>query len=43
MPISKVVVGEEEIQTNKGVPQGFKTSPILYNIATEELIEKMEE
>ena len=34
-----VVIGKREIKTNKGVPQGNISSPILFNIATEDLLE----
>ena len=39
---TKVVIGDEEVITNKGVPQGNLTSPLLFNIATEDLIEEMQ-
>jgi len=35
-------VGNAGVRTNKGVPQGNITSPLLFNIATESLIEELE-
>jgi hypothetical protein len=37
-----VKIGNETTTINKGVPQGFSTSPQLFNIFAEPLIERLQ-
>ncbi len=35
-----ITIGNEEFKINRGVPQGMSSSPVLFNIFMEEIIEK---
>jgi hypothetical protein len=38
----RVSLGTNEVTTSRGVPQGLTTSPLLFNIYVEDILERMD-